>query len=196
MSNKVPCYLIFGPQGSGKSTQAELLANKLGLPFFDSGKQLREVVANGGQLAEQLAATMKSGQLVANDILRKVFDEYLSSHDCSKGLVTDGFPRNITQTTLFSELARDYNWEVIAFYVHITDQTAKDRLSKRFTLVNGKKIFRDDDKPAIVAKRLAVFKQETLPVISWLKDHYIVYEVDGEPSREEVFQSILNKING
>lgn len=194
--NKVPCYLIFGPQGSGKSTQAELLANKLGLPFFDSGKQLREVVAKGGELSQQLASTMQSGQLVANDVLRRIFDDYLHSHDCSKGLVTDGFPRNITQTTLFSDLANDYNWRVTAFYVSITDKTAKERLSKRYQIVDGKKVFRDDDKPAIVDKRLAVFKQETLPVINWLKKHYQVYQIDGEPSRQEVFQSILEKING
>lgn len=194
--SKVPCYLIFGPQGSGKSTQAELLADRLGLPFFDSGKQLREMVAKGDVIAQQVSATMQSGQLVANNVLRKIFDDYINSHDCSRGLVTDGFPRNITQTALFSDLASDYGWAVTAFYIKITDDTAKERLSKRYQVIEGRKVFRDDDKPAIVARRLAVFKQETLPVIDWLKKHYVVHVIDGEPSREEVFRGILEKING
>jgi len=193
---KVPCYLIFGPQGSGKSTQAEMLAAKLGLPFFDSGKQLREMVTKGGETAEQVGKIMQTGQLVPNEILRQIFDEYIHSHDCSRGLVMDGFPRNMTQTQLFSDLARDYSWEVTAFYVAISDETAKERLSKRYQVIDGKKVFRQDDKPAIVAKRLAVFKQETMPVIKWLKEHYDVHEIDGEPPREKVFENIIEKING
>lgn len=190
MTPKPAVYLVFGPQGSGKSTQAEYLADYLKLPFFDSGEQLRSLAHNHGELANLIRETMLQGQLVPNKVLRQVFSRFLTEHDCRRGLVIDGFPRTMEQGELLKELTIENGWELIVIYIDITDQTAQERLMKRYTVIDGKKVVREDDQPAIVAKRLALFKQETLPVIEWLSDNYRYHHIDGEPSRESVFAAV------
>lgn len=189
------CYLVFGPQGSGKSTQAEYISEHLNLPFFDSGRELRAAVESDASWAGEVRELMKKGQLVPNKYLREIIESFMKNHDCSKGIVADGFPRNETQIELLEELIEENSWQVSVFYITLSDQTAQDRLAKRFTIVNGKKVVREDDQPAIVAKRLAVFKKETLPVIEYLGSKYTLYKVDGEPSREDVFKQIRGIID-
>ena len=193
--NRRVVYLVFGPQGSGKSTQAEFLSTKLKLPFFDSGSELRRIAEGESEIAVELSTTLKHGALVSNDILEDIFEEFISNHNCENGMVIDGFPRTIEQAKLLSKLSHKYNWEIVSFFVDISDETAKNRLSKRYKLVNGKKVFRSDDKPEVVSKRLELFKQETLPVIDWLAGEYVLHRIDGEPSRDEVFKEILSNIN-
>lgn len=187
-------YLVFGPQGSGKSTQAQYLSEHLRLPFFDSGEQLRQLSQSHGELAEKIRQIMLEGKLVPNDILRQIFNQFIAWHDCSKGLVIDGFPRTMEQGKLLEELTKEQDWDLVVLYVDISDATAKERLMKRHTVVSGKKVMREDDQPAIVAKRLAVFKQETLPVIEWLSQNHRYQKIDGEPSREVVFEAIKKAI--
>lgn len=192
--SKIPIYLVFGPQGSGKSTQAELLSEHLKLPFFDSGSQLRELAHSDKVNSQEIISAITAGDLVSNDILRSMFGEFISNHDCSMGMVIDGFPRTVEQGKLLKEMSKVYNWNVVSFYVEITDKTAKERLSKRYQLVNGKKVFRDDDKPSIVNKRLELFKKETLPVIEELKEYFTVHSIDGEPNKVNVFMQIKKYI--
>jgi len=193
---KIPVYLIFGPQGSGKSTQAELLSTKLNLPYFDTGKELRQYIAADHPNSQKIKAVVESGMLVDNDLLKLIITNFLERFDCTGGVVIDGFPRNIAQIDLMEKLAEEKNWHVLAYYVHISDEIAKERLSKRHTIVNGKKTFRTDDTPAIVAKRLQVFKEETLPVIEHYRKNDQLIEIDGEPSRQEVFQQITDSLDG
>ncbi|MEX1052099.1 MAG: nucleoside monophosphate kinase [Patescibacteria group bacterium] len=196
MTRKVPVYLVFGPQGSGKSTQAQLLADHLKLPFFDSGEQLRSIAHGDGELSENIRAIMLEGRLVSNELLRRIFQNYLSAHNWENGLVIDGFPRTLEQAKLLEELTKQFGWELAVIYVDISDETAKRRLQLRHTVVNGQKVQREDDQPSIVAKRLAVFKQETLPVITWLSKNHRYYHVDGEPDRQAIFKEITSHLNG
>lgn len=191
VKDRMPVYLVFGPQGSGKSTQAELLSEYLKLPFFDSGSQLRELSQSDKSYARKLHSTIAGGNLVSNNILRDIFNDFINNHNCSNGMVIDGFPRTIEQVKLLDELSKKYDWNVMSFYVGISDNTAKERLSNRYKLINGKKVFRDDDKPSIVSRRLDLFKKETIPVIKWLRTHYVVFDVDGEPDRKSVFTQML-----
>lgn len=190
MALKIPVYLVFGPQGSGKSTQAELLAEHLKLPFFDSGEQLRFLANGHDPLGEQIRQLMIEGQLVPNAILRRIFQQFLSEQRCTNGLVIDGFPRTLEQAKLLEELTKEHDWELVVIFVDITEETAKTRLLNRHTLVGGKKVVREDDQPAIVTKRLAVFQHETLPVIEQLSARGRYYKIDGEPNRQTVFNSI------
>ncbi|MEX0594790.1 MAG: nucleoside monophosphate kinase [Patescibacteria group bacterium] len=194
--NKTPVYLVFGSQGSGKSTQAEYLADYLKLPFFDSGKELRATVDSQGANWQEIQKIMRSGTLVPNSYLRTMFDSFLNDHDTSKGLVIDGFPRTMTQAELLKELSAENNWQIISFFVEISDTTAKNRLAGRQVVINGQKTVREDDQPAIVETRLKLFKRETMPVIYWLKSNFTVFIIDGEPSRQEVFTNIKKVIDG
>ncbi len=194
MTSNPTVYLVFGPQGSGKTTQAEYLSEHLELPFFDSGEQLRTIAHGQGELSAKIRQIMLEGKLVPNDILRRIFQQFLASHSSSNGLVIDGFPRTMEQAKLLEELTQEHHWELAIIFVDIKDTTAHARLMSRHTVVEGKKVVREDDQPAIVAKRLAVFKAETVPVIESLAKLHRYYQIDGEPSRDEVFKAIKKAI--
>lgn len=196
MENNISVYLVFGPQGSGKSTQAKLLSEQLNLPYFDAGDQLRQFVETDSEQALNVREQMQNGRLVSNDLLRQLFTNFMEQHNCKRGMVADGFPRNLKQVELLNELALSHYWNVQGIYIDISDDVAKERLSKRFTIVNGEKVVRSDDQPAIVEKRLQVFKRETLPIIEYLRIHHTLHSIDGQPSISDVHISVMKAING
>lgn len=192
--NNPKVYLVFGPQGSGKSTQAKLLSETLGVPFFDSGNELREYVNSGSEDANLVKEKMAQGQLVGNQTLRKIFENFIENHSVEKGIVIDGFPRNMVQMELFEQLVEENNWYVEVIFIELDDQTAIQRISERFQIINGQKVKRHDDTPEVVSKRLAIFKNETLPIIDALKQKHPLLLIDGSPEIAQIHQDILSKI--
>lgn len=195
MTSKIPAFLVFGPQGSGKTTQAQRLAEHFSLPFFDAGVALREIAQSQSELGQRIQTIMSEGKLVSNAVLEDVIMAFVAEHQTDHGIVMDGFPRNATQSELLTSLAAAHHWEIIGIFITISDETAKKRLSERFEIKNGQKTVRHDDQPAIVEKRLRVFRQETLPVIEWLRNHYQLIEIDGEPDRETVTETIISAVH-
>lgn len=183
-------YLMFGPQGSGKSTQGERLAEYLNIPYFDAGAALRELAQSGTPVGNDVAQRMKAGRLVSNETLRDLFAAFIDQHDCSRGLVTDGFPRNEVQIELLEELSKQHHWQILGVNIEISDDTARRRLASRKILVDGQLVSRDDDQPEIVSKRLETFRRETAPIISWLKSRGEILTIDGEPSIDEVTETV------
>ena len=188
--NRKIIFVIFGPQGSGKSTQVELLRAKYQLTVFEAGDQLRRKAA----VDEELHQTIKKGQLVANDQMLKLVNEFIDTHPADNGYIFDGYPRNIEQSQGFLRLAHANNWHVVVIYMHISDTTAKKRLSQRFEIINGEKFIREDDQPEVVNKRLSIFKSVTLPIKSFLSKYFTVLEVDGEPDEATVWADVQNKL--
>lgn len=190
---KIPAIFIFGCQGSGKSTQAELIRDKYKIPFFDMGQNLRDFATGQTKLAQSVKKSMLEGKLVSNEAIQEIFTNFADSTNTSKGFVADGFPRNLTQCELLAQLADSHNWQVVAINVELTKESAVKRLSSRTVVVNGKTTRRADDQPEIVAKRLVTYEQETVPILDWLSTRYQYYSVDGEPDIDGVFQQV-NKI--
>ncbi len=183
-------FLMFGAQGSGKSTQGRVVAEELSLPFFDTGHELRQVAKGGGLLAKPIASAMKVGALVGNDTLETVISQFIANHDVTRGIVLDGFPRTIDEVALFEKLAKHYYWQVVAVFITITDATIIERISKRAKLEN-----RADDQPEIIAERVEIFKKETLPVVEYFRTHHQLLEIDGEPSPDLVTKDITAKLH-
>lgn len=183
-------YLMFGPQGSGKSTQGERLAAALQVPYFDAGKSLRALAASDSDTGRQVEQLMEKGELVPNSVLKSLFYSFMETNNCTNGMVTDGFPRNEVQIELLDELARDHHWQIIGVFIDIDDETAKERLAKRTIIVDGQEQTRDDDKPEIVAKRLETYRRETVPVINWLKTHWQLIHIDGKPDIDTVADAV------
>ena len=196
MISNVNCYLVFGPQGSGKSTQGKLLSEALMLPYFDAGDQLRALSQTDSEEGKRVHELMQLGRLVENATLSNLLEDFITKHNCEKGIVVDGFPRNLAQAKLLDEIVNDHHWKIVGFYIDINDETAKERLAGRYQMVNGKKVVREDDQPAIVAKRLEVFKRDTMPVVEYLEKNYQLYRIDGTPSIADVHEAVMSKING
>lgn len=171
--------LITGPQGSGKTTQAEILAKKLNLPFIGAGELLRQFVENGGEGSASVKADLEDGELVDNNIIAQLMKSELSKEDCQKGFVIDGYPRAFSQLQLF---APEYDQ---VFYLKLSDEEAKKRL-----LLRG----REDDNPEAIEERLKWYHEETRPVLEYYQQNGKLTTVDGDRSVKEVAAEIEGKL--
>ena len=188
-------YLFFGPQGSGKSTQAKKLSDYLSLPYFNTGDRLRMLAETNSALGNAVAQTMITGDLVGNDILRQLFVDFIENNDVNRGFVTDGFPRSSTQLTLLEQLSDEYSWDILAVYVNIKDETVSTRLAHRTVIINGVETRREDDSEIALKHRLEIYRKDTVPIINWLKSKGEVLEIDGEPDVDQVFKEVLAAIS-
>lgn len=188
-------YLFFGPQGSGKSTQAQKLAAYLDVPYFNTGEKLRELASQNSPQGMAVAQAMKEGKLVSDDILKELFSSFVAERNLNNGFVADGFPRESAQLQLLEQLATEYDWQIIGIFINIKDETVNERLAHRTITVNGVETRREDDEPAILQKRLAAYRHDTVPIINWLKAHNEVVEIDGEPSIDDVFAAVLQAVS-
>lgn len=187
-------YAFFGRQGSGKSTQAKLLADKLHLPYFNTGNELRVVSQENSELGQEVKKIMQQGALVDSKIICRLFDSFLEDNDISRGIVTDGFPRNDQQYRYLKKIAHQKGMAVVAIEVDIDENTAYERIRSRVIIVAGKKVMREDDRPEIVKQRLANYQNETVPLLARFKSDFVLYTVDGMPSIEIVFDNVLEAL--
>lgn len=167
-------FIFLGVQGSGKSTQAKLLAQELSIPYFEMGQILREKSADTDDIAAQIKQSLDQGNLVPNEITISIVKEKTTG--ASKGYVLDGYPRNSVQLA-----ALDHDITK-AFHVKVSDEEAINRLVKRG---------RNDDTAQVLSKRLEIYHGETEPLLDDLKSKGILVEISGEKPIEEIHQEIM-----
>lgn len=157
--------LLFGPQGSGKGTQAKRIADEYGVPHVSTGDMFRDAIAKQTPFGQKVAPILASGELVPDDLTIGLVRERLSEPDAEPGFVLDGFPRNIAQAEaldgLLTELGRPLT-AVLEF--RIADDVAVQRLLGR-AAEEG----RPDDTPEAIARRLEIYHRDTAP----LSDYYL-----------------------
>jgi adenylate kinase len=157
--------LLFGPQGSGKGTQAKRIAAEYGIPHVSTGDMFRDAIAKQTPFGQKVAPILASGELVPDDLTIGLVRERLSEPDAERGFVLDGFPRNIAQAEaldgLLAELGRPLT-AVLEF--RIPDGAAVQRLLGR-AAEEG----RPDDTPEAIARRLEIYHRDTAP----LSDYYL-----------------------
>jgi len=206
--------IILGPQGSGKGTQAKLIAKKFNLEYFEAGRVLREVAQTNTVLGKRIAKLINRGFLAKTADLMKILSQKIKTIPKNKKIIFDGIPRNLAQAKLFETIINRQGRQVDkVFSLWISRKETIIRLSKRricrrcgriFILgknINtktkkcpfcGGKIYqRQDDQPEFINRRLRIYYQETLPVIRYyyLKNKCI--EINGQQSIKKVFQDIL-----
>lgn len=171
--------IVMGPQGSGKSTQADLLAEVLGLPCLEMGDLLHFISQEETERGRKIKKAMEAGVLVGDETILKVVEEHLQMPAYKKGYVLDGFPRNL-------ETAKEFNQKINqVFYLKVSDKENIKRLVKR-----GRK----DDTPELIKKRLKIYHQETEPVLDYYRQKGILEEVDGERPIEMIHQDIVGRL--
>jgi len=178
--------LLFGPQGSGKGTQAKRIAAEYGVPHVSTGDMFREAIAKQTPFGQKVAPILKAGELVPDDLTIGLVRERLSEPDAEPGFVLDGFPRNIAQAEaldgLLGELGRPLT-AVLEF--RISDELAAERLRGR-TLIEG----RPDDTPEGIARRLAIYHAETALLSGYYLSSGKLVAVHADRSIDEVWAEI------
>ena len=171
--------IFLGIQGSGKSTQAKIAAEKLNLPYIETSQLLREKRAQEDEDAERIAEALDVGNLVPNEITIRILKERLEKPDCQKGYILDGYPRNDNQ---FQNLDPDIDK---VFYVAVSDEETIRRLSKRA---------RHDDTGQALKRRMELYHKETEPMLDKFRDKGILKEIDGERTIDEIAKDIESKV--
>lgn len=172
--------IVMGPVGSGKSTQAELLAKALGLSLFNAGDLLYFKSQEDTSSGRKIRQIMETGGLVGDQLVLGLIEEHLEGKEHT-GIIIDGFPRSLWQ-------AQNFIFPIDGvIYLVVRDEVNKERLLKR-----GRK----DDTSEIIDKRLLLYHKETEPILDFYRKKGILIEVDGERSIEAIQKDIVAQVEG
>ncbi len=183
--------LFLGPQGSGKGTQAALLSKLLGVPHISTGEMLRQAVAEGTELGRQAEAIMAAGDLVPDDLVVAMVAERLSAADAGCGYLLDGFPRNEAQARALDEAMGGDALDTVVLL-----EAPEDELMGRM-LKRAAEQGREDDTPEAIARRLAVYRDETAPLAGYYPPAGVpVVHIDAVGAIPEVFSRLAVALAG
>ena len=205
-------YVIMGVQGSGKGTQAALLAADLDLVHISVGDIFRWHVQQHTKLGAQVRRIMASGELVGDDMAEAVTAERLSQHDWNYGFVIDGFPRSRPQAEFFLE---SYDIDGV-IHLDLPDSEVRRRVLARrlcsgcgldYNLITtrpaeegtcdvcgGTLVAREDDTEEALAVRLREYHEKTNPVLEIFRRKEYVITVDSRPGKQQVQQAIRDRL--
>ena len=207
--------IMLGAPGAGKGTQAKKIAEKYGIPHISTGDIFRANIKNGTELGQKAKKYMDQGLLVPDEVTIGMLLDRIHQDDCEKGYVLDGFPRTIPQAESLTKALSDRGEAIdYAIDVDVPDENIVNRMSgRRACLTCGatyhvtfappakegicdvcgaELVLRDDDKPETVQKRLAVYHEQTQPLIDYYEKAGILKNVDGTVDMKDVFQAIVN----
>ena len=211
-------YIIFlGAPGAGKGTQAALLAQKLGAVHISTGDLFRRKAKEGGELGVLLKSYMDKGLLVPDEVTIKMLTQEIKGARGSKGVIFDGFPRNLAQAKALDEALEKQGKAIDrVINIKVADKELIRRLSGRwicrlcqapYHLVTsppkragvcdrcgGELYQRDDDAPDTVKKRLEVYLKEAQTLIDYYKGQGKLVEVEGEGEPEIVGERIISAL--
>jgi len=193
--------ILLGAPGAGKGTQAQFIMENYGVPQISTGDMLRAAIKQGSELGKKVQAVMDAGQLVSDELIIELVKDRIKNEDCAKGFLLDGFPRTIPQADAMKENGIDVDF-VLEF--DVPDEEIVKRMSGRrvhsasgrvyHTVYNPPKvagkddetgeelIIRADDIEETVRKRLAIYHEQTAPLVS-----YYTKEADAGKSKYVTF---------
>jgi adenylate kinase len=187
--------LLLGPQGSGKGTQATRIAADYGIPHVSTGDMFRAAVAAGTELGRRVEPILAAGDLVPDELTIELIRERLAQPDARRGFVLDGFPRNLPQAQALDELLASIGRNLDAvLYFSLPDDVALERLLGR-ARAEG----RTDDTPDVITRRLAIYHEQTEPLVEYYRARDRLVPLHAERSVDEVYaelQDTLEQLEG
>ena len=203
--------ILLGPPGAGKGTQAQFIKESLGVPQISTGDMLRAAVGSGSELGNRVKAVMDAGALVSDDIIINLVKERIQADDCANGFLFDGFPRTIRQAQAMDDAG-------IPIDAVVEIQVEDDELVKRITGrrvhpgsgrvyhlqynppkqqgvddVTGEELQqREDDTESTVRERLAIYYEQTQPLVAFYseKSNLKYVEIDGSGAVADIQNAI------
>ena len=183
--------LLLGPQGSGKGTQAARIAAEYGLAHIASGDLFRNAIAARTPLGLQVEPIYAAGGLVPDGITIALIRERLDADDARDGFILDGFPRNLTQAEALDEMLAEIGRGLTAvFALNVSDAVSRARLLGR-ALEEG----RVDDTPEAIDRRLAIYHEQTAPLVEYYRAQDRLVPIDGEGTIGEVFGQVRSALD-
>ena len=200
-------YILFGPPGAGKGTQATAMVEKYNLHHISTGALLRKEIAAGTELGQQAKALIEKGCLVPDEVVEAMIESEFNTVTGVDGFLLDGFPRNVAQAIELDKIATpdlliniDVDFSIIEH--RITGRRNCPKCGKLFHVdfignvencpdCGDKLAIRKDDNAETVKERLSVYEKSTAPVYDYYVKQGKAVKVDGSLSAEKVFEQIV-----
>ena len=214
MTDRALFLVLLGGPGAGKGTQAERLSVALEIPQVSTGDLFRENLKNETDLGLLAKGYMERGELVPDEVTVAMVRERLSRPDAERGAILDGFPRTIAQAEALADLLADLGSELaVVPYIKVPEDVLLARLAGRWTCrgcgamyhqlfsppqqeavcdrCGGELYQRPDDTPDTQKHRIAVYFEQTAPLIDYYREKGLLVEIDGRPGIEEIQVELL-----
>jgi adenylate kinase len=183
--------LLLGPQGAGKGTQGKRIAADYGIPHVATGDMFRAAIAARTPLGLRVEPILAAGELVPDEVTVEVIRERLTQPDAAGGFALDGFPRNLAQAEALDKMLTEIGRSLDAvLYFDIPDEVGFERAMKRAADEN-----RADDTPDVIRRRLAIYHDETEPVVEHYRATGKLVPFHAERSIEDVHREITDALS-
>lgn len=212
--------IFVAPPAAGKGTQARLVSEKYGIPHISTGDLLRAARDGNDEHSIIINDLLDKGQLIPDHIVIELLKERLEQSDCNNGYILDGFPRNLEQAKEYEEMLKDIHIKLgNVIVIDLDREIAEQRISSRLicpkcgavystaTIENKPKIdnvcdscsttliHRNDDDVATYGVRYQTYLNDTAPLINYYQDKGVLRHVDGNKSKDEIFNEITTIID-
>jgi adenylate kinase len=180
--------VLFGAPGAGKGTQAERLVTGRGLVQLSTGNMLRAAISAGTDLGLRAKGIIDRGELVSDDIIVGMIAARIDDDDCANGIILDGFPRTVAQAHALDEMFNGKGLAIdFVIEVKVDEEALFARIKNRAAQTGGA---RSDDNADTLRKRLAIYHENTTPLIPYYEDKGVLWRVDGMNPVDEVASQI------
>lgn len=183
--------IIFGAPGSGKGTQSDALIERYGFDHISTGDLLRAEMKAQTSLGEKAKSFINAGQLVPDEVVIGMIENYLNENKPKRGIIFDGFPRTIPQADALSELLAKHNTNISGVLdLQVDEEELIERLLNR-----GKASGRSDDNLETIQNRLSVYHTQTSPLAEYYAKKKLHYPIKGLGSVEEITERIAKVVD-
>ena len=184
-------FILFGPPGAGKGTQAKIMVDKFNLHHVSTGDLLRKEIAKGTELGKIAKSLIDNGNFVDDEIVEQMIENEIENNPTVKGFIFDGFPRTLAQAEVLEKMLERRSQEFTkVLSIIISDQMVFERIQHRAN-IEGRK---DDANAEIIQNRINTYHKKTEPLIEFYKNEGKYYEINGEGTVEEIFEKISDLV--
>lgn len=185
-------FILFGPPGAGKGTQAKLMADKYNLHHVSTGDLLRKEIAKGSELGLRAKSLIEAGNLVDDSIVIAMIENEIGSHPEVNGFLFDGFPRTLEQAGRLEEMLDKRGQSIDKVISFIIDDDLVCRRIQNRANIEGRK---DDADMNTIRNRIDTYHRKTEPLIEYYKRKNKYHEINGEGKIEEIFDCVCKLLD-